>query len=177
MSTSTEKARTVGDTPKGGTVLGFYTAKDSPRPPRIARGDGIYLWDDGRRRYLDATAGAVVANIGHGNPRVLAAMKAQADKVTFAYPRFFESEESIELADRACALAGDGFDRAFFVSGGSEANEAALKLARQYADLDPELRVLSDGVAEERHVLSSAQERRFARISSVTPAPSSAVSN
>ena len=133
MSTSTERARTVGDTPKGGTVLGFYAAKGSPRPPRIARGDGIYLWDDTGRRYLDATAGAVVANIGHGNPRVLAAMKAQADKVTFAYPRFFESEESIELADRVCALAGEGFDRAFFVSGGSEANEAALKLARQYA--------------------------------------------
>jgi adenosylmethionine-8-amino-7-oxononanoate aminotransferase len=135
MSASTEDniPRTVGDTPKGGSVLGFYAAKGSPRPPRIARGEGVYLWDEGGHRFLDATAGAVVANIGHGNPRVLAAMQAQAARVTFAYPRFFESEQSIELADRVCALAGEGFDRAFFVSGGSEANESAIKLARQYA--------------------------------------------
>ncbi len=125
--------RTVGDTPKGGSVLGFYATKGTPRPPRIARGEGIYLWDAAGRRFLDATAGAVVANIGHGNPRVLEAMRAQAAQVSFAYPRFFESEHSIALADRVCELAGDGFDRAFFVSGGSEANESALKLARQYA--------------------------------------------
>src|SRR5437899_11962520 len=134
MNTTTDTARlTVGDTPKGGTVLGFYAPKGSPRPPRIARGEGLYLWDTDGRRYLDATAGAVVANIGHGNPQVLAAIREQAAKVSFAYPRFFESEQSIELADRVCALAGDGLDRAFFVSGGSEANESAIKLARQYA--------------------------------------------
>jgi adenosylmethionine-8-amino-7-oxononanoate aminotransferase len=136
MSASTiedKTPRTVGDTPKGGSVLGFYAAKGTPRPPRIARGEGVYLWDEGGHRFLDATAGAVVANIGHGNPRVLAAMQEQAARVTFAYPRFFESEQSIELADRVCALAGEGFDRAFFVSGGSEANESAIKLARQYA--------------------------------------------
>ena len=126
-------ARTVGDTPKGGSVLGFYAPKGTPRPPRVARAEGVFLWDTDGRRYLDATSGAVVTNIGHGNPRVLAAMAAQANKVTFAYPRFFESDDSILLADRVCALAGDGFDRAFFVSGGSEANESALKLARQYA--------------------------------------------
>jgi adenosylmethionine-8-amino-7-oxononanoate aminotransferase len=126
-------ARTVGDTPKGGSVLGFYAPKGTPRPPRVARAEGVFLWDTDGRRYLDATSGAVVTNIGHANPRVLAAMAAQANKVTFAYPRFFESDDSIQLADRVCALAGDGFDRAFFVSGGSEANESALKLARQYA--------------------------------------------
>jgi adenosylmethionine-8-amino-7-oxononanoate aminotransferase len=123
----------VGNTPKGGSVLGFYAPKGTPRPPRVARAEGVFLWDADGRRYLDATSGAVVTNIGHANPRVLAAMAAQANKVTFAYPRFFESDDSIRLADRVCALAGDGFDRAFFVSGGSEANESALKLARQYA--------------------------------------------
>ena len=123
----------IGDEPKGGSVLGFYAPKGSARPPRVARGEGVFLWDGNGKRYLDATAGAVVANIGHGNPRVLAAMTEQASKVTFAYPRFFESEHNIALADRVCELAGDGFDRAFFVSGGSEANEAAIKLARQYA--------------------------------------------
>jgi adenosylmethionine-8-amino-7-oxononanoate aminotransferase len=60
-------------------------------------------------------------------------MTEQAAKVSFAYPRFFESEHNIALADCVCGLAGEGFDRAFFVSGGSEANEAAIKLARQYA--------------------------------------------
>lgn len=133
MSTPNPVERRVGDTPKGGSVLGFYAPRGTPRPPRIARGEGVFLWDGDGRRYLDATAGAVVANIGHGNPRVLAAMAEQAGRVTFAYPRFFESEHSIALADRVCALAGEGFDRAFFVSGGSEANESALKLARQYA--------------------------------------------
>ena len=72
----------------------------------------------------------MVANIGHGNPRVLAAMAEQAGRVTFAYPRFFESEHSVALSDRVCALAGEGFERAVFVSGGSEANESALKQAR-----------------------------------------------
>jgi len=125
--------RLLGDTAQGGSVLAFYSPKGSPRPPRIDRGEGVYLWDADGKRYLDATAGAVVANIGHGNPHVLAAMKEQAARVSFAYPRFFESEHNIALADRVCALAGEGFDRAFFISGGSEANESALKLARQYA--------------------------------------------
>lgn len=133
MNNTAAIVRTVGDTPQGGTVLGFYAPKGAPRPPRIARGEGVFLWDADGKRYLDATAGAVVANIGHGNPRVLAAMTEQAAKVSFAYPRFFESEHNIALADRVCALAGEGFDRAFFVSGGSEANESAIKLARQYA--------------------------------------------
>ena len=136
MTTSNSQATGVariGDGPRGGSVLGFYAPKGSARPPRIARGEGIFLWDANGKRYLDATAGAVVANLGHGNPRVLAAMAEQASKVSFAYPRFFESEHNIALADRICELAGEGLDRAFFVSGGSEANEAALKLARQYA--------------------------------------------
>jgi len=136
MTTSNSQATgiaRIGDEPRGGSVLGFYAPKGSARPPRIARGEGIFLWDANGKRYLDATAGAVVANLGHGNPRVLAAMAEQASKVSFAYPRFFESEHNIALADRICELAGDGLDRAFFVSGGSEANEAALKLARQYA--------------------------------------------
>ncbi|WP_412510797.1 aminotransferase class III-fold pyridoxal phosphate-dependent enzyme [Variovorax paradoxus] len=64
----------IGDEPKGGSVLGFYAPKGSARPPRVARGEGVFLWDANGKRYLDATAGAVVANIGHGNPRVLAAM-------------------------------------------------------------------------------------------------------
>jgi adenosylmethionine-8-amino-7-oxononanoate aminotransferase len=113
--------------------MSFYLPKGAARPPRIARGEGVYLFDEYGNRYLDATSGAVVSNLGHSNARVVAVMAEQAQRVTFAYPRFFESEQNVRLADKLIALAGEGFDRAFFVSGGSEANEAALKLARQYA--------------------------------------------
>ena len=123
----------IGDTPQGGPVQGFYVPKGTPRRPAIARGEGIYLWDVDGRRYLDASSGPVVSNLGHGNRRVLEAMRAQADKVTFAYPGLFESDANVVLADLVCRLAGPGLDRAFFVSGGSEATEAAIKLARQYA--------------------------------------------
>jgi adenosylmethionine-8-amino-7-oxononanoate aminotransferase len=125
--------RRIGDTPQGGPVQGFYLPKGTERRPPIARGEGIYLWDAAGRRYLDASSGPVVSNLGHGNPRVLAAMRAQAEQVTFAYPGLFESEANVALADVVCRLAGPGLDRAFFVSGGSEATEAAIKLARQYA--------------------------------------------
>lgn len=124
---------TVGDTPKGGSVMNFYLPKGARRPPQIDRGEGVYLFDTSGRRLLDATSGAVVSNLGHSNPRVVAAMASQARRVTFAYPRFFESEANVRLANQLTALAGSGFDRAFFVSGGSEANESAMKLARQYA--------------------------------------------
>jgi adenosylmethionine-8-amino-7-oxononanoate aminotransferase len=113
--------------------MSFYLPKGAARPPFIARGEGIHLYDEHGARYLDATSGAVVSNLGHSNQRVVAAMVEQAHRVTFAYPRFFESEQNVRLAGKLTELAGEGFDRAFFVSGGSEANEAALKLARQYA--------------------------------------------
>lgn len=132
MNGPTEMRR-VGNTARGGSVMSFYLPKGAERPPRIARGCGVHLYDENGNRYLDATSGAVVGNLGHSNPRVVAAMCEQAQRVTFAYPRFFESEHNVRLANRLCDLAGEGFDRAFFVSGGSEANETALKLARQYA--------------------------------------------
>ncbi|NUX57659.1 aminotransferase family protein [Paraburkholderia youngii] len=113
--------------------MSFYLPKGAPRPPRIARGVGVHLYDEKGKRYLDATSGAVVSNLGHSNLRVIAAMIEQAQRVTFAYPRFFESEHNVRLSGQLAELAGEGFDRTFFVSGGSEANEAALKLARQYA--------------------------------------------
>jgi adenosylmethionine-8-amino-7-oxononanoate aminotransferase len=123
----------VGDAARGGSVMSFYMPKGALRPPQVARGEGIYLYDTTGRRYLDATSGAVVSNLGHSNPRVVKVMMEQAQRVTFAYPRFFESEHNLLLADMLTNLAGDGFDRAFFVSGGSEANESAIKLARNHA--------------------------------------------
>jgi len=125
--------RRVGDEAKGGSVMSFYAPRGSARPPQISHAEGVYLYDTDGRSYMDITSGAVVSNLGHSNPRVVRTMQDQAAKVTFAYPRFFESRDTVALANKICELAGDGFERAFFVSGGSEANEAALKLARQYA--------------------------------------------
>jgi adenosylmethionine-8-amino-7-oxononanoate aminotransferase len=105
----------------------------SGRRPTVERAEGIYMWDTDGRRYIDASSGPVVSNIGHGNPRVLEAMVRQAKKVAFASRAVFENEPNIQLADLLTNLAGPGLERAFFVSGGSEATESALKLARQYA--------------------------------------------
>jgi adenosylmethionine-8-amino-7-oxononanoate aminotransferase len=109
----------------------FYQ-QDCPRP-RLDRAEGIYLWDVNGKRYLDGSSGAMVSNIGHSNPRVLAAMKRQMDKSTFAYRLHFENDPAEELGALIASLMPPGLDRVFFVSGGSEAVESCLKLARQYA--------------------------------------------
>lgn len=109
----------------------FYQSRQ-PRP-FLDRGEGIYLYDTEGRRYIDGSSGAMVSNIGHSNPRVLAAMKAQMDRATFGYRLHFRTEVSERLAAKTAALMPEGLDRVFFVSGGSEAVETAVKLARQYA--------------------------------------------
>jgi adenosylmethionine-8-amino-7-oxononanoate aminotransferase len=117
----------------GGPVQIFYSKKVAPRRPTVARAEGIYMWDTEGRRYIDASSGPVVSNLGHGNERVVRAMAEQASKVAYASRSLFENEPNIALADLVTSLAGPGLERAFFVSGGSEATEAAIKLARQYA--------------------------------------------
>lgn len=109
----------------------FY--QTGARRPRVARADGIYLWDSDGKRYIDASSGPMVSNIGHSNPRVLAAMKRQMDEATFAYRLHFENDAAEDLATLTASLMPPGLDRIFFVSGGSEAVESCLKLARQYA--------------------------------------------
>ena len=109
----------------------FYQART--RRPVVARAEGIYIWDREGRRYIDGSSGAMVANIGHGNPRVLAAMRRQMEQATFAYRLHFENEAAETLARRIAARMPDQLDRVFFVSGGSEAVESCLKLARQHA--------------------------------------------
>ena len=101
--------------------------------PMLARADGIYIWDTTGKRYVDGSSGAMVSNIGHSNPRVIAAMKAQMDKSTFGYRLHFQNEPAETLARKTAGLMPKGLDRVFFVSGGSEAVESAIKLARQYA--------------------------------------------
>ncbi len=109
----------------------FYQTHN-PRP-FLDRGEGIYLYDESGKRYIDACSGAMVSNIGHSNPRVLAKMKAQMDKATFGYRLHFRTHPAEELAAKTVAMTPEGLDRVFFVSGGSEAVESAVKLARQYA--------------------------------------------
>lgn len=123
----------LGEDARGGPIQVFHVKPGTPRRPRILRGEGLYMWDDAGRRYIDLSAGPVANNLGHGNPRVLAAMQKQAAAVTFAFPTLFETEANVALADLLTSLAGPGLERAFFVSGGSEATETALKLCRQYA--------------------------------------------
>jgi adenosylmethionine-8-amino-7-oxononanoate aminotransferase len=108
----------------------FYQTK-SPRP-MLDRAEGIYMWDVSGKRYIDGSSGAMVSNLGHSDPAVLDAMRAQMDKSTFGYRLHFQTESSEELARMTARLAPEGLNKVFFVSGGSEAVESTLKLARQY---------------------------------------------
>jgi adenosylmethionine-8-amino-7-oxononanoate aminotransferase len=108
----------------------FYQTK-SPRPV-LDRAEGIYMWDVNGKRYIDGSSGAMVSNLGHSDPAVLEAMRAQMDKSTFGYRLHFQTESSEKLAQMTANLAPEGMNKVFFVSGGSEAVESTLKLARQY---------------------------------------------
>ena len=109
----------------------FYQSRR--RRPLLDRARGIYIWDVDGKRYIDGSSGAMVANIGHSNERVLAAMRAQMEKATFGYRLHFENEAAETLARRTAERMPPGLNRVFFVSGGSEAVESAIKFARQYA--------------------------------------------
>lgn len=100
--------------------------------PTAVGGDGCYLIDSTGKRYFDASGGAAVSCLGHSNDRVKQAIKDQVDRLAFAHTGFFTSDPAEELADLLIANAPEGIERVYFVSGGSEAVEAAIKLARQY---------------------------------------------
>lgn len=96
------------------------------------RGAGAYIIDKQGKYYLDASGGAAVSCLGHSNRRVVEAIKAQLDALPFAHTSFFTTGPAEELADLMASRAPQGLDHVYFLSGGSEAIEAALKLARQY---------------------------------------------
>jgi len=100
--------------------------------PVAVSGRGITLTDAQGRVYLDASGGAAVSCLGHGHPDVLAAMHRQIDQLAYAHTSFFTTAVAEELADVLIETAPAGMSHAYFVSGGSEAVEAALKMARQY---------------------------------------------
>ncbi|SEW18944.1 hypothetical protein SAMN04488515_1495 [Cognatiyoonia koreensis] len=101
-------------------------------PPTAVGGDGCYLMDSTGKRYLDGSGGAAVSCLGHSDPAVTEAVKSQMDSLAFAHTGFFTSEPAERLADLLIANAPGDLDKVYLVSGGSEATEAAIKLARQY---------------------------------------------
>jgi adenosylmethionine-8-amino-7-oxononanoate aminotransferase len=117
--------------------------------PVAASGRGVELFDADGRSYIDASGGAAVSCLGHGHPDVIAAMKAQADRLAYAHTSFFTSEPAEALADTLIAGAPAGLSHVYFVSGGSEAVEAALKMARQY--------FVETGRPERRNIIARRQ--------------------
>ncbi len=117
--------------------------------PVAVSGSGIEIVDAEGRRYLDASGGAAVSCLGHGHPDVLAAMRHQLDALAYAHTAFFTTEAAERLADRLVEDAPPGLSHVYLVSGGSEAIEAALKMARQY--------FVEIGEPQRRHIIARRQ--------------------
>src|SRR6516164_8689090 len=117
--------------------------------PAAASGQGAFIRDAAGKDYIDASSGAAVSCLGHSHPDVLAAMHEQLDRLAYAHTSFFTTQAAEELADDLVAHAPKGIGRVFFVSGGSEAVEAALKLARQY--------FVERGELQRRHIIARRQ--------------------
>ena len=100
--------------------------------PVIVRGEGIYLYDEDGKRYIDGSAGATNLTLGHGRERIAEAMADQAKTLAYCFSTQFTNRPALDLAERVAALAPGDLNHVYFVSGGSEGNETAFKLARQY---------------------------------------------
>jgi adenosylmethionine-8-amino-7-oxononanoate aminotransferase len=116
---------------------------------RAVRGEGAYLYDRDGKRYLDASGGAAVSCLGHSDRAVIQAVQQQLERLPFAHTSFFSNDPMEALADALIARAPGSFDKVYFVSGGSEAMEAALKLARQY--------FVEKGEPQRAHVIARRQ--------------------
>jgi adenosylmethionine-8-amino-7-oxononanoate aminotransferase len=118
-------------------------------PPKAVASEGCYIIDADGKRYFDGSGGAAVSCLGHGDPDIIAAVQAQVGDLAFAHTGFFTSEPAEKLADLLVEYAPEGINHVYFVSGGSEATEAALKLARQY--------YVERGEPQRRHVIARKQ--------------------
>ena len=118
-------------------------------PVKAVASEGCYITDQSGKRYLDGSGGAAVSCLGHGDPEIIAAIQDQAAQLAYAHTGFFTSDPAEALADLLIQHAPSGLDRVYFVSGGSEAIEAALKLARQYH--------IENGQPQRRHVIARRQ--------------------
>ncbi|KVG09801.1 hypothetical protein WJ24_14185 [Burkholderia vietnamiensis] len=126
----------------------FHRAPRATLPVAVA-GDGIEIIDSTGKRYIDACGGAAVSCLGHSNQRVIDAIKRQVQQLPYAHTSFFTTDVAEELADRLVEAAPTGLEHVYFVSGGSEAIEAALKLARQY--------FVEKGEPQRRHFIARRQ--------------------
>lgn len=99
--------------------------------PRAVRAEGVWVEDASGKRYLDASAGPLCVNVGHGRPEIVRAMAEQAESVDYVHGTMFTTESLENLAERLSHHAPEGIERFYFVSSGSEAVETAVKLARQ----------------------------------------------
>ncbi|MGI3169064.1 aspartate aminotransferase family protein [Pseudooceanicola sp. C21-150M6] len=117
--------------------------------PRAVTGQGVTITDDAGRSYIDGSGGAAVSCLGHGDPEVLDAMKSQMDRIAYAHTSFFTTDVAESLAERLTSLAPDPLNHFYMVSGGSEATEAALKMARQY--------FVEIGQPQRRHIIARRQ--------------------
>jgi len=129
MSTAFE-SRDPQTTPKPSGAL--FTLDPTRLYPVLDRGDGVHVWDTDGRRYLDAIAGIGVMNLGYGRDEVVAAIRDQAARLPYAVGNIFANEPAIQLADAIARITPGDLDSVHFTSGGSEAVEVALKMARQY---------------------------------------------
>ncbi|MFU8898032.1 MAG: aspartate aminotransferase family protein [Roseinatronobacter sp.] len=119
-------------------------------PPRHAvAAKGLHFTDSAGRDYIDASGGAAVSCLGHAHPDVIAALHAQLDRLAYAHTGFFTTDVAEELADTLIADAPSGLSHVYLVSGGSEAVEAALKMARQY--------FTETGQPQRRHIIARRQ--------------------
>ncbi|MBT3990089.1 MAG: aspartate aminotransferase family protein [Rhodospirillaceae bacterium] len=119
------------------------------QPPIAVGGKGMYLVDEAGKEYIDASGGAAVSCLGHGDPEIIKAIQDQAEKLAFAHTGFLSSEPAEELANILIEHAPEEFGKVFYVSGGSEAVESALKLACQYH--------LEKGQSQRRHIIARRQ--------------------
>lgn len=117
--------------------------------PVAVRGKGIELFDRNGASYIDASGGAAVSCLGHSHPDVLAALHKQLDTLAYAHTAFFTTDIAERLADRLIEDAPSGLDHVYLLSGGSEAIEAALKMARQY--------FVEKGEPQRRHIIARRQ--------------------
>jgi adenosylmethionine-8-amino-7-oxononanoate aminotransferase len=132
----------------------FLMSKTFPRnmktlPPTAVTARGCYIYDKSGKPYLDGSGGAAVSCLGHGDPDIIAAIKVQADQLSFAHTGFFTSEPAEELSELLIKHAPGELDRVYLVSGGSESTEAAIKLARQFH--------IENGQPERKHLIARKQ--------------------
>jgi adenosylmethionine-8-amino-7-oxononanoate aminotransferase len=127
-NSETIRAKITGNYP----MTHVFPRNSSHLPPMGKAGDGVYLIDSTGKKYFDGSGGAAVSCLGHSDRDVIEAIKSQLDSMAFAHTSFLTSQPAEDLADLLIEHAPEGLERVYFLSGGSEAVEAALKLARQY---------------------------------------------